>query len=328
MTDAVIVGDIHLSDRAPTSRRDSYAEEILAKVAWCSIFANHPGPGQGALPLVLAGDVFHLKVPHRTSYRLVQRLHSILATVARGVWIVPGNHDLTNGRLDSLAAQPLGALCRMGNVHELDGHDSALPQINGIPWHEAFDGGDWRSAVEAYIAQWQDDNCVPDLVVTHAPIFPVGKEPGVYPTIPASEWGGVMRDAGISATYYGHIHEQHGSFVAGGHLFCNQGALSRGSIHEESVNRHPAITDWNGSKCEFYDVPLPAEVVKPPSEVFLFEKAEEKKQAESIVAAFQSALGEVQLPVLTVEEVVSYIRKEGTSAAVVRVVEDALEKVM
>lgn len=245
MTDAIIVGDVHLSDRAPTSRKDTYAEEILAKVAWAALYANHPGPGRGPLPLVFAGDVFHLKVPWRTSYRLVQRLHSILEAVQRGVWIVPGNHDLSNGRMESIDAQPLGALCRMGNVHLLDNYDADLPQINGIPWSEQFDGGNWRGVLETAIAQWQDDGRVPDLVVTHAPLFPPGKEPGVYASIPAVEWADVLDGAGISATYYGHVHTCHGAYQVNGHWFCNQGALSRGSIHEEDVARWPAITDYN-----------------------------------------------------------------------------------
>lgn len=78
----------------------------------------------------------------------------------------------------------------------------------------------------------------------------------------------------------------------------------------------------------FYRINLPESVVKPAEDVFLFEKAEEKKQAESIISAFQNALGEVQLPVLTVEEVTAYVRGEGVSAKVLAVIEEVLEQVL
>jgi 3',5'-cyclic AMP phosphodiesterase CpdA len=328
MSDALIVGDVHLSDRPPSSRTDGYAEEILAKLAWCAIYANHPGPGQSSLPMVLAGDLFHIKVPWRTSYGLVQRTHDILRTVERGVWVVPGNHDLSHDRMESLASQPLGALCRMGNVHLLDGYDDALPAINGIPWHGVFDGGDWVSVLERYTGEWLDNDRIPNLVVTHAPIFPGGKEPGVYASIPASQWAAVLGAADIHATYYGHIHEQHGEYEVGSHIFANFGAISRGSIHEESVNRWPAVTQWAEASGRFYRIDLPKEVVKPPEEVFRFAEVEQHKATESMTRAFEAALGEVKLANLTTEEVLAYVRREDVPPQVLTVIESVLEMVL
>lgn len=343
MTDALIVGDVHLSDRAPSSRKDTYADEILAKLRWCSIYANHPGPGQGPVPMVISGDVFHIKTPWRTSYGLVQRVHDVLETVEMGVYIVPGNHDVSHDRLESLASQPLGALCRMGNVALLadelitPGVDPVLPKIKGIPWHREFDGGDWESVVRGYLESWREDGDVPQLVVTHAPLFPPGQEPGVYNSIPADVWAGVMGEAGVAATYYGHIHEQHGWFEVPAptptdqgvtHLFCNNGALSRGSLHEESVKRWPTVTYWSAEHTAFHPVPLGEEVVKPPEEVFLFEQAAEQRTKESMTQAFEEALGEVKLANLTTEEVLAYVRKEDVPPKVLTVIESVLEQVL
>lgn len=327
VTDSLIIGDVHLGDKAPSSRRGTYAEEILAKLRWCVIYANNPGPGRAPLRVVLAGDLFHLKVPWRTSYALVQETHEVLSAAEEGVDILPGNHDVSHDRLESLSSQPLGALSRMGNIRLLLGHTSELRGIGGIPWDGRFETDKWREVVEAKLVEFSEDPQlkVPELVVTHAPLFPPGKEPGHYYGIAPAEWAALMNAAGVRATYYGHIHDQHGSFEVDGHQFCNNGAISRGSLHEESVNRWPTVTEWHPDKLRFAPVPLPESVVKPPAEVFLFAEAAAKKHSASMTAAFEAALGNVKLANLTVEEVLAYVRAESPSPTVLRVVEAALE---
>lgn len=231
--DVLLVGDVHLSDRSPSSRRDSYTDEILAKLSWCVEYANDLG-----LPIVQAGDLLHIKTPWRTSYGLIQRTHDVLKHVDHGVWIVPGNHDLSNDRLESLDSQPLGALCRMGNVHLLMGRVPELPGIIGIPYLREFDGGDWKAALNPWLEQITDS----ELLVTHAPIFPPSEAPGVFASLDAAELAPLLRSRGIRSVYYGHIHNSHDSYEVGGVWFCNQGALSRGSLHEETVTRRPAVT--------------------------------------------------------------------------------------
>jgi DNA repair exonuclease SbcCD nuclease subunit len=46
--------------------------------------------------------VFHIKTPTRNSHALVQRTGEVLTSAGLPVLIVPGNHDLSNDRLDSL----------------------------------------------------------------------------------------------------------------------------------------------------------------------------------------------------------------------------------
>ena len=70
---------------------------------------------------------------------------------------------------------------------------------------------------------------------------------------------------GAGSVFYGHVHEPHGVYEAGGVTFCNNGALSRGSLHEYNLTRQVGCTLWDSETGEFEFVPLDA---KPASEVF------------------------------------------------------------
>lgn len=319
----VLCGDVHLSDRAPSSRNDSYTDEILAKLAWVASYAN-----EQESPLVIAGDLFHRKTPSRNSHSLVVRTHAVLCDVAKGVWIVPGNHDLHADRLTSLDQQPLGVLGRMPNVRLLMGSDPDLPDVFGVPYLSEFDGGDWKKVLAPWVKSAKAAS--PQLIVTHAPIFPPGKAPAVYASVDPTEWA-LQWDDIVTATYYGHIHDRHGVYeVSSGvvgaknHVLANFGAISRGSLHEETIKRWPTISVFEDG--EFIEVPLPDTVVKPPEDVFRFAEAEAAKAAKGSAEDFANALGEVVLANLTVEEVLAAIKEKTNDPLVLKIVEESIEQ--
>lgn len=326
MSKAIIVGDIHLADKAPSSRRGSYAEEILDKIRWISAYALELG-----VSLVLAGDVFHIKAPSKNSHRLVQATHDALQGVR--TFVVPGNHDLSHDRLDSLAKQPLGALARMEGVSLLMGYDPELPGIMGIPYLTEFDSDGemvdylrpWGEAIQNWYSTIEyepEGSTYNDLIVTHIPMFPPGEEPkGLYNYIDAEEWAQFWSHDGPTNTYYGHIHDCHGVFTVEGHTFCNQGALSRGSLHEATINRKPAVTLWDGEQFTRIEVPH-----KAPEEVYLFDEAERKKLNKASAEEFNSIVGTITLPRLTLEAIRDTIRKEASTPLVLKMAETALEE--
>jgi exonuclease SbcD len=321
----VLMGDFHLADRAPSSRQPTWTEDLLRKLDWIVKKAN-----ELEAPLIMAGDVFHIKMPYRSSYKLVQAVHDRLLFVEQGVWIVPGNHDLTGDNLDSLDSQPLGALARMGNVKLLMGLDDELAEklgyhVLGIPYLSAFDGGDWKKA----LSDWSETlplklTKIAALTVTHAPLFPPGKAPGVYASIDPAEWAEVDPSP---HTYYGHIHDAHDAYVVNGHTFANMGAIGRGSLHEETVKRHPAIAVFH-PEGGFGRIELPygkGKVVRPAEEVFLFAEAEGKVAAANSAQAFTDALGAVVMENLTVEEVLADIKSAGPPPNVYQMIQECME---
>ena len=228
----LVVGDIHLCDRPPSIRTDDYLEHILDKLAYTVEVAEQ----QDVMAVVWAGDVFHIKTPGRNSHYMVQRVIDIgqdYLDAGIGWYVVPGNHDLSHDRLD-WSHQPLGLLFKSGAIPCI-GEMQGLG-VFGIPWLQ-----DWDAQLPGYMQKWQESTA--GLMVTHAPIAPPGKT-YPYEFVDATDWAKAMQRPGD--VYYGHMHMTHGSYSVeteeGVFWFCNQGALSRGSLHEETLAREPAVT--------------------------------------------------------------------------------------
>ena len=61
--------DVHLSDRAPVSRTDDWAETVFGKLDQVRRVAEKVG----ASAILDGGDFFHIKSPGRNSHALVHR---------------------------------------------------------------------------------------------------------------------------------------------------------------------------------------------------------------------------------------------------------------
>lgn len=312
----LIVGDIHLSDRSPSIRHDSYAEEVLAKLEFTSDLAKE----RAVDAVVWAGDVFHIKTPSRTSHALVQSTIDIGKSYDRPWLIVPGNHDMQHNRLDSLDSQPLGTLFKAG-AECLDGKSRAIDGIYGVPFLPSFDTEDWKGhgSFGAYVDEWQASEHA--LMVTHAPIVPPWEDLP-YNVIKAAQWAAEFKRSG--SVYYGHMHHCDGDYAEGEFTFCNQGALSRGSLHESTLARKPAVTLWT-TEDGFERIEVPH---RPVEEVFAMA---DKVQADAVQARlgdFLSAVGSTSFEKLSVESVLADIESKDIPAAVQQEIRECLEEVM
>lgn len=295
---AIVIGDVHVSDNAPSSRTSTYTKDILDKLEWVSNRAVE----LNCDCIILAGDVFHIKSPVKNSHWLVQAVHKALTAGNLPVFAVPGNHDLTNDRLESISSQPLGALCNMKGVNLLIGASSIFP-IFGIPWlsNWAKDLTKWMDDWQLFEASTEDT----PLMITHAPLFPSYQNPP-YEYISYSDWAGAMGNY-PAFVYYGHIHDYYGVIKENGVSFCNQGALSRGSLHESSLNRKPAVTLWD-SEAEvekFQRIEVPH---KPASEVFLLKEYEMKKEAEKSMLDFVEVINDTKISTTSFEEALAVVQ--------------------
>lgn len=317
---ALIIGDIHLSDRPPSIRMDSYADEILEKLA----LAVQVAVDQGVDLIISAGDVFHIKSPSRTSHALVQRTAEALTRPGLPVRIVPGNHDMQHDRVDSLVKQPLGTLAKMTGIELLLGPDTEFP-IFGLPYL-----WDWKADLPTWMRMWHEYPLLHRhnrLMVTHAPIFPPG-ESAIYEYISATDWAEQQE---MGYCYYGHIHDLHGQYTvhtsSGGMVeFCNQGALSRGSLHEATLKRKPAVTLYDDSAVNvFTRIEIPH---KPAEEVFkLAEKLVEDTSAQRLDDFLQS-VSQTTLSGLTLEEVIAHAEKMNLKPLTLSVIREVVEDVM
>lgn len=307
----IIVGDIHAADNPPASTTPSYMDDIEDMLRWIADYAFDIE----ADAVVWSGDVFHHKAPSKNSHALVLRMIDIVRYHRTPLWIVTGNHDLSNDRLESLhAKQPLGVLHAAG-AQNLVGWHPTLP-IFGAPWQQTWTSDpqtvhralrDFREAGGVHIGM--DDWIEPELdishalVVTHAPIYPPEQvERGVpFDFLPAQDVAAAMGNTGF--VYYGHIHDHHGIFSVDGVTFANMGAITRDSLVEYNLTRHIAVAQWDGTS--FEEIPVPH---KPASEVFQIERATTLKSSAAALSDFTAYLGATRVEIASTGAVVASLR--------------------
>jgi len=296
----LIVGDVHLADRPPSMRTENYTDEVFAKLAECNALAAE----HGVDAVVQAGDLFHIKAPSRNSHRMVHRfITDVMEPAPVPWWVVPGNHDMTHDRLSSLPNQPLGVLFEAGLNRLMGECEIGDGVVYGVPYLQ-----EWAELPEVWGTAWREGPA--GLCVAHASIFPNDDRP-LFEHFSADEW---EEDMGVpdafpgAHVYFGHIHDRYGTFTSssGKTLFCNQGALTRGSLAEHDVKREVAVTLYDDQQ----DIPfeaIPLKSVKPASEVFRMAQHEAEQNRAVRLDEFLSQVNETELGQVSVESVLAEV---------------------
>lgn len=312
MTKILLVGDIHISDRAPSNCTDTYTDDIIEMLKHVASLEK----SLEADAVVWAGDIFHHKQPSRTSHATVLKMIDVVKSY-RNLYIVTGNHDISNDVVSSVhEKQPLGVLLQSG-AKELDGWNAttlegeSLP-VFGVPWQqrwlyqdtprEAFEL--WRSA-GGLVDGHADVSLENALAVTHAPIYPPREAQSVmFELLPTSGEHGLGEAMGHTGyLYYGHIHEDHGIWEDDGVTYANMGAISRGSLTEYNLNRSIKVAMW--TEDGFEEIPIPH---RPADEVFRIADAEQVKAEKKNLDDFLSDIGSSTLDISSTENVISHIQ--------------------
>ncbi len=318
MSRFLLLADLHLSDRSPASCTETYLDDLFVLLEQTADLARE----REVSAVIWAGDVYHNKAPSRTSHRLVQRTIRVIRSYPCPVWILPGNHDLAHDRLDSVnQTQPLGVLFSSGAVHCLDGWMGSDHPVFGVPWQQHWS----EEGIAECLRPWREQAFGGTLVVTHAPLYPPDSEPryeGAELT-PADWWAGPLEDGSMGhGVFYGHIHEPHGTWQRRGVRFCNNGALSRGSLDEYNLERQVGVTLWDSSTGGFEFVPLDA---RPASEVFRLREHEQVVTAKMSLETFMAGLEETVLPRLDPASVLARFREDGVPRDELDLAEERLD---
>lgn len=302
----LMVGDVHLSDRPPSTRTQSYRDDILAKldeIATISKLSNVDA-------VVFVGDIFHSKKPGRTSHELVRRTMEAFRKMPLAL-VVPGNHDYDKANPDNIDVSPLGVVAQLPNVHligtdEMRSYNLKGCKIAGFREEQAL--GEFPTGA--------------DIVVAHAAIFPPGETPGVWEAWDAEAvaqvYDGYFETMAPRLIYYGHIHDPHGVYKVEGITFANLGAISRGSMFEKEFDRTPEVGmvtfDPGGVKVN----PVPLRSARPAEEVFRIEEVTQERTEASEKSEFIEALREAEVEVFSVERSISAISERSDVEVVVR----------
>jgi DNA repair exonuclease SbcCD nuclease subunit len=321
VSDYILVNDIHLSDRAPKNCTDSYLEDLFGLLDQIARLAQSRDA-----PIIFAGDIFHIKTPSRTSHATVLRLIEWAREALVPVWAVPGNHDLLFDRFDSLSGQPLGVCFASGAIQLLDGWPDTDEPIYGVPWLATFDDTNVSEALRQYRAEQSRSKPRHTLVVTHAPLYPPGRELP-YENYPAGNWITAMGTylSYTTTVHYGHVHEPHGIYATLGVTFSNPGALSRGSLTEQNLTRTPAVAIWNSDTGQITHHQLAA---KPAEQVFRLPEAIAAKKHQLDLSNFLDSVASTRLDISSTDTVLDHVRAQhADDPALIEVIRKLLEQV-
>lgn len=319
----MLLGDIHLSELSPSNMTDSYCQDIIA------ILEHTVGleSSLGIDAVIWSGDTFHHRNPNRNSHRLVQRAIDLVQSY-KNLYIVVGNHDLARGeRLESVfETQPLGILYKAG-AKILDGWAEDGSDIFGVSWQPSWTTEAVEKAFEGWHKESSKRNLSNCLTVAHAPLYPPGLE-SPWESYPVAARPGVDDRKPWSAiqqkgfTYLGHVHDCHGTYKVDGVTFCNQGAITRGSLAESDLKRAIAVTTWSPEE-GFVRVDVP---YRNSSEIFKLMEHHEKEEKKADLSEFLDSVWEAQIEITSITSIIEYLHTMELPEDVVRLAVELLQE--
>lgn len=324
----LFIGDVHVADSSPSKRDGNYREDIFRKLEETVEIAH----SNKVDLVVFAGDLFHHKQPRKVSHRTVQQLIALMESYNVPVYICIGNHDITEGRLESLEKQPLGVVATAKNVTLMpswiagDKHpvlqtkNVTFHSIPGVPGVKVTD----YSFPTMVGTKW-------NVLVAHQSIVPDKSKlpPFLQDKDFMHDSAEVARNCKCNVILYGHEHGNHGVYKRKGAnnsdtVFVNLGSVCRGTIGEDDLKKEPSVFlldlsddgKLGGKKIKLKNV-------RPIEECFMleehFETVEHKKDIEDAI----SRLKDTRLERFSVEGIMSSIEVRDDIDAEVR--DSALE---
>ena len=293
--------DVHLSDRAPSSRTDDWADAVFDKLGQVRDLAREVN----AAAIIDGGDFFHIKSPGRNSHALVNRTAEHHSTYPCPVYCTPGNHDSVYGDYAFLPQQPLGVLYSTGvykrlyDEHEaVFTHDGITVRVVGIPYHgTSYD-------MERFTSIKKGDE---DILICVAHVLASHRGGTMFEGEDIIKYADLV-DTAPDVYLFGHWHKDQGVKEIGGKQFVNIGSLTRGALSQDEVARQPAAAVL---RCTDKGVEVEVRRLKvgAPEEVFDVQgrARQVKRQVEmdSFVEAIRDALQPVEGGQTLIEAVTS-----------------------
>jgi DNA repair exonuclease SbcCD nuclease subunit len=288
--------DIHQSDNSPVSWKADYTEEIWNSLEQVGTLARR----HEVNAVLDGGDYFHVKAPTKNSHYLVQKTASIHLGYPCPILFATGNHDVRYNNMDTLERQPLGTLYTSKVFEQLGERvfeDGDLRvRVVGVPYNPNLTLNELMS-----IQKKKGDTHL--IAVIHA-LAALKPPPSVedFWNEPVFSYESLVSRNGPDVFMFGHWHKDQGVEVVGGKHFINQGALSRGSLVRENLERIPkvALVEFDGSELRVETFKLE---VAPAEDVFDLEKKEVQERERQDINQFIQRLvseGEVD-PDQTIE---------------------------
>lgn len=251
MTKFICCGDLHIRANAPINRKDNYFETVIGKFTQIIDLARMHGAD-----IICAGDFFdHIKVGHT----VVNTIISIIQEFKGIMYLVAGQHDLPNHKMDGIKQSPIKTLLFQPNVILLDHQEvrSSNTRLFGCSWGEE-------------IPEIKRNNFKKILVI-HKSITP--EEPPFFlkEAISAED---MLKSTKFNAVISG---DYHVPFVkrTNEKILINCGPMMRQKINEADLKPSVFLFDTITWTCKRIKLK-----VKPPGDVFILENSIKKNDSK------------------------------------------------
>jgi len=300
----LVIGDVHICDHSPGRRNDGYKKAIMDKLEECVDIAKN----REATHVLFLGDIFHNKAANRVSHRLVQEVGDLLSRFKVPVYILVGNHDITDGSLDTLIKQPLGVLRFIPNVTLLETLPVALDDdIDIYPI-----AGTSPFTMDDFSVSGKNKR---DILAVHQSIAPdILSEDEVLRDI-FHDAATVVNKTDINIILYGHIHRSDGMYAkmrkdGTKAVFSNLGSICRLTINDDDVYKKPEVLVLEFLPNEDRTVNseiIPLQKVIPPDEAYRLEEHLEEKEHSKNIEEIIRKLKETEISSFSIDSVFTQI---------------------
>lgn len=275
----VLLNDVHLY-RGPATRLDNYEDTVFGKLAQVATLAEKVE----AKAVLIAGDIFHEKkrVGFGTIHRLMEWGYALQARGIR-VLAIPGNHDESHDRIESIRSQALGVVFTSNAITDVSYRPVLFDDIAvvGVPYPDAKE----IAAFDRLPARtWRRG-----ILMAHCFATVEGGEYFGEPIHRYADFAGLPFDV----LHFGHDHSDHGVVRIENQWFVNLGALTRGSLSEDEITREVKVgmVEFTETRTVVQQVRL---ATAPASEVFDLalhqQKVRERREIEEFVADLSTRL--------------------------------------
>ena len=223
------MADIHISDKSPISRVDDYTEAIFNKLEQIRDIAI----AKNVNFIICAGDIFNIKAPIKNSHYLVSRLISLFKSYPCPIYTIYGSHDLSQDNIGNLEKQPINTLLAAGVCELIDDKILSLNDLNytivnlfAVHYHSNPDYKDFnreKGPIQICVAHVLASN-------TFEEFF--GEKVFTYKE---------LSQQSPDIFVFGHYHPDQGIEIINKKHFINVGAVSRGTMNKDNIERIPSI---------------------------------------------------------------------------------------
>lgn len=246
--------DEHLADLSPAFRKDDYRTAILDKLEWQGTLAARTR----ASAFVRGGDFFHVKPANKTTMATMAKAAGIHRRYPCPTYSVAGNHDMSYNDSATLPGQPLGVMFSSGVFTPLSEKilesGTMKVRIIGVDYTPDLD----HEALAEMVRKKPDDQYVVAVVHALAAMAPPEKIQSFF-NERVFDYRDLAFDGAPDVYVFGHYHKDQGIVDHLGTKFVNLGAIGRGSLVFEHLDRKPKMStirfDSRGVSVEEHVVP-------------------------------------------------------------------------